>query len=100
MLSSFHLARRRLLDAVMIVTPATVVGWHRKIVARHWALLSKRKPGRPRSITPEMEHLVLRIARENRWMGYGKIAGEMVCPDKPCSAYRWKSGLGKGPAAE
>jgi len=59
-LSSFHLARRRLLDAVMIV----------------------------------------RIARENRWMGYGKIAGEMVCPDKPCSAYRWKSGLGKGPAAE
>ena len=24
-----------------------------------------------------MEQLVLRIARENRWMGYGKIAGEM-----------------------
>ena len=29
-----------------------------------------------------------------------RIADVMVCPDKPCSAYRWKSGLGKGPAAE
>ncbi len=44
---------------------------------RHWRLLSKKKPGRPPEITLEMEQLVLRIARENRWMGYGKIAGEM-----------------------
>ncbi|HUW12600.1 MAG TPA: integrase core domain-containing protein [Anaerolineae bacterium] len=76
-LSSLHLARHRLLGAMMIVTPATVVGWHRKIVARHWTLLSGRKPGRPRSITPEMKQLVLRIARENRRWGYTKIAGEM-----------------------
>jgi transposase InsO family protein len=76
-LSSLRLSRRRLLGGVMIVTPATVVGWHRAIVRRHWRLLSRRKPGRPPEITPQMERLVLRIARENRWMGYTKIAGEM-----------------------
>jgi len=38
---------------------------------------------------------VLNRVEINTW-----IAREMVCPDKPCSAYRWKSGLGKGPAAE
>jgi transposase InsO family protein len=59
------------------VKPETLVGWHRAIVRRHWRLLSGRKPGRPPEITPEMEQLVLRIARENSWMGHGKIAGEM-----------------------
>jgi len=76
-LSGLLLARRRLREAILIVKPETLVGWHRAIVRRHWRLLSRRKPGRPPEITPEMEQLVLRIARENRWMGYGKIAGEM-----------------------
>ena len=76
-LSGLLLARRRLRDAILIVKPETLVGWHRAIVRRHWRLLSRKKPGRPPEITSEMEQLVLRIARENRWMGYGKIAGEM-----------------------
>ena len=76
-LSGVLLARRRLGDALLIVKPETLVGWHRAIVRRHWRLVSRRKPGRPPEITPEMEQVVLRIARENRWMGYGKIAGEM-----------------------
>jgi len=76
-LSGLVLARKRLGEALMIVKPETLVGWHRAIVQRHWRLLSRKKPGRPPEITPEMEQLVLRIARENRWMGYGKIAGEM-----------------------
>jgi len=76
-LSGLLLARKRLGEALLIVKPETLVRWHRAIVRRHWRLLSGRKPGRPPEITPEMEQLVLRIARENRWMGYGKIAGEM-----------------------
>jgi transposase InsO family protein len=76
-LSGLLLARERLGEALLIVKPETLVGWHRAIVRRHWRLLSQSKPGRPPEITPEMEQLVLRIARENRWMGYGKIAGEM-----------------------
>jgi hypothetical protein len=76
-LSSLLLGKKKLEDALLIVKPETLVGWHRAIVRRHWMLLSRRKPGRPPEITPEMEQWVLRIARENRWMGYGKIAGEM-----------------------
>jgi putative transposase len=76
-LSGLLLARKRLGEALMIVKPETLVGWHRAIVRRHWRLLSRKKPGRPPEITLETEQLVLRIARENRWMGHGKIAGEM-----------------------
>jgi len=76
-LSSLLLGKARLAEALGIVKPETLVGWRRAIVRRHWRLLSRRKPGRPVEITPEMEQWVLRIARENRWMGYGKIAGEM-----------------------
>jgi len=76
-LSGLLLARQRIGDALLIVKPETLVRWHRAIVRRHWGLLSRRKPGRPPEITPEMEQLVLRIARENPRMGYGKIAGEM-----------------------
>jgi len=76
-LSSLLLGKAKLAEALRIVKPETLVGWHRAIVRRHWRLLSRRKAGRPPEITPEMEQWVLRIARENRWMGYGKIAGEM-----------------------
>ena len=76
-LSSLLLGKEKLRETLLVVKPETLVGWHRAIVRRHWRFLSRRKPGRPPEITPEMEHLVLRMARENRWMGYGKIAGEM-----------------------
>jgi putative transposase len=76
-LSSLLLGKEKLREALLIVKPETLVGWHRAIVRRHWRLLSRRKAGRPPEITPETERLVLRIARENSWMGYGKIAGEM-----------------------
>ena len=76
-LSSLLLASKRLAEAAMIVKPETLVGWHREILRGHWRFLSGRKPGPPAEITPEVEKLVLRIARENRWMEYGKIAGEM-----------------------
>ena len=52
-LSGLLLARRRLREAILIVKPETLVGWHRAIVRRHWRLLSRRRPGRPPEITPE-----------------------------------------------
>jgi len=76
-LSGLLVGKTKLAEALMIVKPETLVRWHRAIVRRHWRLLSQKKPGRPPEIIPEMEQLVLRIPRENRWMGYGKIAGEM-----------------------
>ena len=68
--------KRQLLASLMIVKPATLVGWHRQIVRRHWTFRGKRKPGRPR-IDPEAEHLVLRLVRQNPHWGYTNIAGEV-----------------------
>ena len=76
-LSGLLLGKQKLGEALLIVRPETLVGWHKAIVRRHWRFLSGRNPGRPPAITPEMEQLVLRIAQENPWMGYGKIAAEM-----------------------
>ena len=56
--------QRQLLASLMIVKPATLVGWHRQIVRRHWTFRDKGRSGRPR-IDPEAEQLVVRLAREN-----------------------------------
>lgn len=69
------MSKQWLLSSLLIVKPATLVGWHRQIVRRHWTFKQKRKPGRP-PIDPEAEQLVVQTARENRHWGYTKITGE------------------------
>ncbi len=76
-LSSLLLGKGKLRETLLVVKPDTLVGWHRAIVRRHCRFLPRRKPGRPAGITSEMAQWVLQIGRENPWMGYGKIAGEM-----------------------
>src|SRR5450759_2084456 len=52
-----------------LVTPATLLRWHREFVRKKWTYGKTGKPGRP-PIDPEVRDLVLRIARENpRWGG-------------------------------
>jgi len=68
--------RRLLNDISNIVTPDTLLAWHRKLIANKHAGTPKRGPGRPR-ILHEIESLVVRMAQENRDWGYRRILGAM-----------------------
>jgi transposase InsO family protein len=68
------LSRRRW--SVFFVRPETLLRWHRRLVARHWTY-ARQGPGRP-ALDPEVEALVLRLARENPRWGYVRIQGELA----------------------
>jgi putative transposase len=59
-----------------IVTPETLLAWHRKLIAQKYDGRAKRGPGRPRRLG-EIEALVVRMAKENRDWGYRRIQGAL-----------------------
>ena len=62
----------------LIVTPETILRWHRDIVRRRWADKSRHKhPGRPRTHR-NITASVLRLAKENPSWGYRRIHGELA----------------------
>ena len=73
------LGRKALSELTTIVTPDTILRWHRKLVAKKWDYSDRRKkkPGRP-PMSEEVTQLVLRMARENPTWGYDKIEGAMA----------------------
>ncbi|WP_370358589.1 helix-turn-helix domain-containing protein [Catenulispora sp. MAP12-49] len=62
------------LRAHRLVTPGTVLRWHRRLVAVKWR--QPRPPGRP-PIPAELVELFLRLARDNPSWGYTRIQGEL-----------------------
>jgi putative transposase len=61
--------------SVFLVSPQTLLRWHRELVARKWAF-RRRSLGRP-PIDPELRALVLRLGRENPSWGCVRIQGEL-----------------------
>jgi integrase-like protein len=67
----------RILDAMSIVRPETVVRWHRKGLAHYWRWKSRSPGGRPR-IAQEVRDLIRRMSFENPLWGATKIHGELL----------------------
>src|SRR5215470_13221330 len=64
-------------DALVIVQPETVVGWHRAGFQLYWRWKSRPRGGRPR-ISEEIRVLIRRLAQENTGWGAPKIHGELL----------------------
>ena len=63
-------------EVASIVTPNTILAWHRKLIARKYDGSSKRGPGRPR-VAEEIPELTVRMARDNPGWGYTTINGAL-----------------------
>ena len=73
-----RLGRRALEDIANTAKPDTIMGWYRKLIARKFdGSKARRYPGRPR-IAPELEALVVRMAKENVDWGYDRIVGALA----------------------
>jgi putative transposase len=70
------LGRKLLAEVATIVTPETLLAWHRKLIAQKYDGSDKRGPGRPRT-AGEIEVLVVGMAEENRDWGYRRIQGAL-----------------------
>ena len=72
------IGRRLLMQVATIVTPDTILRWHRKLVAQKWDTSDRRtQTGCPR-IRQVIVDLILRFTRENPTWGYDRIQGALA----------------------
>jgi hypothetical protein len=71
------LGRKILAQVATIVTPETLLAWHRKLIAEKYDGSANRRAGRPRTLS-EISDLVVRMAEENRTWGYRRIQGAIA----------------------
>jgi transposase len=72
-----RLIPRRRWGEVFAVTPATLLAWHRRLVARKWDYTSRRSLGRP-STAAAIRTLVIRMVTENPEWGHRRVQGELM----------------------
>jgi hypothetical protein len=63
-------------ELATIVTPETLLRWHRRLIAQKYDGSNRRGPGRPRTAA-EVEELVVQMAEQNRDWGYRRIQGAL-----------------------
>jgi hypothetical protein len=71
-----RVGRRLLVEVASIVTPETLLAWHRKLIANKYDGSAQRRPGRPRTVA-DLTALVVRMAQENGDWGYRRIQGAL-----------------------
>ena len=73
------LGRKALFELTTIVTPDTILRWHRRLIAAKWDYSDRRRThtGRP-PISNDVVQLVLRFANENPTWGYNRIQGALA----------------------
>ena len=79
------LVSRRRWAEIFPVAPATILRWHRSLVARKWDRVNRRRPGRP-STGASVKALIVRMARENPAWGHRRIQGELARLGHPIAA--------------
>ena len=67
------------------MTPATLLAWHRRLVARKRGYTSRRRPGRT-STAAAVRKLVIRIATDNPSWGHRRVQGELARLGHPIAA--------------
>ena len=68
--------RKALLELETIVSPDTLLRWHRRLVAEKWNFVYRRGPGRP-GIMQTISALIVRMAQDNPGWGYTRIQGAL-----------------------
>jgi len=70
------LGRKLSREVATLVTPETLLAWHRKLIANKYDGTSRPGPGRPKT-ADEIEALVVQFAEQNRDWGYRRIHGTL-----------------------
>jgi putative transposase len=70
-----RLGRRALREVASIVTPDTLLRWHRRLIARKWTFQMHRP--RRRHVLVDIDRLVVRMATDNPTWGYTRIQGAL-----------------------
>src|SRR6266481_2301234 len=76
-LAAKRLGRKALEEVAQIVRPETILGWHRRLIAKKFDGSKNRSGGKGGSTRDPIEELVLQLARENRTWGYRRIVGAL-----------------------
>ena len=71
------LGRKALSEVASLVTPDTLLAWHRKLIAHKYDGSPRRSPGRPR-VMHRIRELVVRLAQENSTWGSTRIRGALA----------------------